>query len=233
MACVRIGRRFWWPDGRIPYEINLSDFPAGSGNRNAVLSAIEVWNTETIIRLVPHDNETNFVEFVAADDTCSSPVGMQGQNRQTVGCDVGDRFDQWSVVHEIGHAIGLRHEHTRLDRDDWVTVHWSNIKPGKEGNFEVDTTNRRDVCRYDYDSLMHYSRFGFPIDESEPTLTPNDDSAEIGQSDHLSATDKRAILFLHGTYSLLEELWKGGFNPAAGVARALPNGGSVREWIVC
>ena len=35
------------------------------------------------------------------------------------------------VVHELGHAVGFWHEHTRPDRDDWVTIIRENIMIGE------------------------------------------------------------------------------------------------------
>lgn len=232
MGCIINNHLRWWPDGRIPYVIDSGDFPAGSANRSTVAAAISEWNTTTLLQLVPRDIQNDYVEFIQADDSCSSAIGRQG-GRQTVGCDIGDGWGKWSVVHEIGHALGMFHEQTRLDRDDWVTVHWGNIEAGKEHNFEVDTTNRRDICRYDYDSLMHYGEFAFAVDSSNKTLSQDHSGPPIGQRDHLSAIDKRVVDFLHGTYSLKNELQEDGLNPAAGARQVLPNGGSLREWIVC
>ena len=39
-------------------------------------------------------------------------------------------------VHELLHTLGFDHEHTRPDRDSFISVNTDNITPGKEGNFE-------------------------------------------------------------------------------------------------
>lgn len=34
------------------------------------------------------------------------------------------------ITHEVMHILGFSHEHTRPDRDRYVTILWDNIKPG-------------------------------------------------------------------------------------------------------
>ena len=141
---------------------------------------------------------------------------------------------KWSVVHKIGHAIGLWHEHTRLDRDRWVIVHWDNIKAYAKSEFKVNLPIfRRDICSYDYDSIMHYPMFAFSkVKGVLPTLTPKVANAEIGQRDHLSTTDKKVIDFMYGSYRLRAELLKMGKKPASGIRQVLSHGGSIREWMI-
>ena len=34
------------------------------------------------------------------------------------------------IIHEVMHVLGFSHEHTRPDRDRYITVLWNNIKSG-------------------------------------------------------------------------------------------------------
>ena len=229
MGCIRTDRSYWLR-GRVPCEIDGGDFPSGTDNRQAVEDAVDVWNDQTLLNLVPRNGEADFITIQAANDSCSSPVGQQG-DEQAVSCDVGDGFSKWSVVHEIGHAIGLWHEQSREDRDDWVTVDLGEVEANKDHNFDKHVDDGRDIGPYDYDSLMHYGAFAFAKGDN-PTITQDHPGPAIGQRDHLSDGDKKAVKFLHGQYSLRAEVQAAGKNPAFGVRQVLPNGGSVREWIV-
>ncbi len=64
------------------------------------------------------------------------------------------------LLHEIGHLIGLYHEQTRLDRDTYIEVIWSEIVQGQEHNFEKRTVGEVDSrsVPYDYKSIMHYGK---------------------------------------------------------------------------
>ncbi|MCB9762487.1 MAG: FG-GAP repeat protein [Alphaproteobacteria bacterium] len=87
--------------------------------------------------------------------SCSSSVGMQGGAQQITvsGCSQG------SVVHEVGHAAGLFHEHTRCDRDDFIDVFPANITTTEAPNYVKwcdNTSNGADIGPYDLNSIMHY-----------------------------------------------------------------------------
>lgn len=60
--------------------------------------------------------------------SCASFVGCRGGAQPlyySASCSVGN------LCHEIIHALGLHHEHTRKDRDQYITVQWQSIMPGK------------------------------------------------------------------------------------------------------
>lgn len=63
---------------------------------------------------------------------------------------------QGVVTHEIGHAIGLIHEHQRADRDDYVTIDYDNVVSSNLF-FRFDAVElENDNLPYDYGSDMHY-----------------------------------------------------------------------------
>lgn len=41
-----------------------------------------------------------------------------------------DCLSQGEIIHEVMHQLGFSHEHTRPDRDQYITILWNNIKPG-------------------------------------------------------------------------------------------------------
>jgi hypothetical protein len=129
------------------------------------------------------------------------------------------------VAHEIAHALGLFHEQTRADRDEYVEIIWKNIKDGagsqfckarfrKEYNGGVTLPN----TNYDYDSIMHYGRYDFAkpycdLDTMDAngkclTIRPNQERLneqerllhriiEPGQRGHLSAGDIWLVNYLY------------------------------------
>ena len=77
------------------------------------------------------------------------------------------------IIHEIMHALGFFHEHSRPDRDEHITVELENLRPGMEHNFL--TLNLRNWFNmsipYDTKSVMHYSGYAFAADKSKPSIT--------------------------------------------------------------
>ena len=61
-------------------------------------------------------------------------------------------------AHELGHVLGFFHEHQRWDRDQCVTIHYENIKPGRAPDYDwIPKTNWVvSSLPYDYHSIMHY-----------------------------------------------------------------------------
>ena len=137
-----------WPGGIVPYVIDPE-----LSNPNDVLEAIQNWNENTVIRLVERTDQTNWVRFVPTDNgLCRAHLGMIGGEQKVF---LREFCGASTVIHEIGHAVGLWHEHQRNDRDTHV---WVSSDPFNPIRFAYEQQGGRalDSGPYDYSSIMHY-----------------------------------------------------------------------------
>jgi hypothetical protein len=179
-----------WSGNVIPYVLDLSIW-AGLSDEMAALnveieSAIRHWNLNTIVQLKPRGRELDFVRFTLADEYCWSSFGRKGGRqdiRLSLDCKKG------SVIHEIGHAVGLLHEHNRYDRGRYVVPEYDNVIQGFAQHFEVYPLGFGvDRGRFDFGSIMLYGSFDFS-NGNGPTLTRLDGTTFTAQRNGLSVGD--------------------------------------------
>jgi len=183
-----------WPDGKIPFVL-ADDLPEATSR--ALNQAIALWREKTGVEFVPIDRE--YADYVyiqpAEGTTCSSEVGRKG-GRQVIN--LAPRCNVMNIAHELGHTIGLWHEQSRQDRDQYVQIVWENIQADHASNFNQHLNDGEDHGAYNFDSLMHYSAYAFSKN-GEKTIVPLQSNVSIGQRDHLSEGDIAAVREVVGT----------------------------------
>jgi hypothetical protein len=164
----------------IPYSINPNLI-----NPDRIMDAMNYITSMTGWSFVQRINQTDYIEFVNSD-SCSSYLGKIGGN-QTIY--LSERCSYGDGIHEISHAIGVVHEQSRIDRDQFVDIVYENIANDKKHNFDKHPITN--IGHYDYNSIMQYSRWAFSVN-NEMTIVPIHDTTNtcyIGQSNELSHLD--------------------------------------------
>ena len=203
-----------WPGGVIPYDVSkLSD-----RQQKLVLKAMQRWTaTGANIRFIPRTTESEYVNFTGRTDAGNNTsfVGFKKGQHADINITAFWWGDEWMPVHELGHVLGFSHEHSRWDRDRYVTIHYENIKPGRADDYDwIPQTNWLvRTTAYDYRSIMHYrvcwaSNCGEPpcrdADGGSPcaVISPVDKKYDgvIGQwnSNGISATDAQKVRLVYG-----------------------------------
>lgn len=191
------GSQYLWPQGRVPYEIDPS-FP----DQQRVADAVAEWNGRTVIRFVERLGEADYLLIMPEAGCANSDVGRRGGMQRIC---LGDDCTAMQLAHELGHTVGLWHEHCRHDRDAYVSIDWNNIEDQCEGNFKVDAIDDKpaptfDIGDYDYGSIMHYGRSDMAVDPARgvlKALQPIPDGVQMGQRDALSDGDIASVAALY------------------------------------
>ena len=120
-----------WPKSNntviIPYTFPSLVSPQDKAD---IAHAISEFHEKTCIRFQKRQDELDWIHINTRRWGCRSYVGRKrGQQVITAGACLDPRTGgSWGkLLHEFMHAIGFVHEHTRPDRDDWVTIIRENI----------------------------------------------------------------------------------------------------------
>jgi hypothetical protein len=189
-----------WTNGVIPYRF---DSNMSSTARAQTTAAMQEWEDAADIVFIVRTTESNFIHIRNSDadssPSCSSSVGMVGGMQimnLASGC-----LSNYSVHHELAHALGYWHEQSAADRDNYITINWDNIKDDKDHNFDIKSGGEY-YGPYDFDSVMHYGQYAFTTGFPKTTIDVKDPWADewqskIGQRDHLSHWDTTVMSFLY------------------------------------
>jgi hypothetical protein len=190
---------YLWPAvggvSQIPYAIDPS-----SGDLTNLNAAITAFNAAFpgLIQLVPYTNQTDYVNFDFDPNnfsgSCEAYEGRVG-GEQTVGgsgtCTVA------TILHEMGHTVGVWHEQTRPDRDTYVNVNYGAVIKASRGNFDQPLDNDQELTPYDYASVMEYPAFSFSRN-GEPCIESIPAGIPLSNPNGYSAADIDGVDRLYG-----------------------------------
>uniref|UniRef100_A0A8C4RTR2 Metalloendopeptidase n=1 Tax=Erpetoichthys calabaricus TaxID=27687 RepID=A0A8C4RTR2_ERPCA len=197
MKCFDSSTDCFWSkssDGTVyvPYTISSA---FNDVQRSTILDAMKTFASETCVQFIPQTNEVDYVS-IESDVGCYAYIGKIG-GAQTVSLDVNGCVYNGVIQHELNHALGFVHEHTRSDRDLYVEIIWEYISEDEVQNFEKQDTNNLGTP-YDYSSVMHYSNYAFTNVSGMATIVPiPDPTVPIGQRQGLSPIDIERINLLY------------------------------------
>lgn len=154
-------------------------------------------------------NEANADVRIAGNNTAYAGSSKVGKNSKTPPTDapsmsigfangLGEKT-AGQVIHEFGHALGLKHEHQHPDRTldfnkKTVYKHYESLgKPRSDGDSQMLNTFNPDKIyssEYDQRSIMHYPFPGNFLNNNTPTPENNE----------LSATDIQFISRMYPKY---------------------------------
>lgn len=142
----------FWKNGKIPYEIVEDGL--SSEDIADIKATLESWQEQTVLEFTERTNEKPYLKIkLKTDLDISNDTYFLGK---VVHIPIGYGGALNNFGHEIGHAIGLIHEHQRPDRDRHVRIVTENIEYNKSDFRRKSSNHVTMVTGYDYQSIMHY-----------------------------------------------------------------------------
>jgi hypothetical protein len=183
-----------WEKGKIPYFLkgNFSDQDIAY-----IEKAMKKWEDTADIdfRKVSPRAGAYRIEKVD-DDKWQSSIG---ENNSVCYMIVGSGQDPLEhIIHELGHGIGLLHEHQRPDRDNFVNINYGNILSSFHFNFDKKDNPliTESDYNYDFNSVMHYGETAFSSNGGL-TIEPINNS-EVLKRELISAIDAAKVRAIYG-----------------------------------
>ena len=162
-----------------------------ASERQMIETALRSFTPVSCIRFVPRTGESEYIS-VLSQDGCFSSLGKQ-QGPQVLSINKRGCMEKKIIQHETLHALGFQHEHTRSDRDQYVSINFANIDPGMKYNFAKSDTNNLGTT-YDYASVMQYPRRAFAINPNVDVIVPiPNPNVDIGRATTFSRIDIERI----------------------------------------
>lgn len=181
-----------WPSGIVPVRTDSESAHDTEFITNIQNAIYQISIKTGIIFVEAGSSDEDFIEFTREKPGCFSKVGRKSGGQKL---NIGKSCNRVGIImHELFHALGMRHEQSRSDRDQHVRIFWDNIIPEKKHNFRRIASGR--MSDYDYKSIMHYGSYSFSKNGQPTILTIDDEEIKANRS-YLTPYDVRGICDLY------------------------------------
>ena len=101
-----------------------------------VLDGMQVIQEKTCINFIPKEDQDSrhHIKFIKSKNGCGTSVGYHENTKkepQVVAYSEDCLSQIAAIEHELLHVLGLFHEQSRYDRDEYVDIFWENIEKCK------------------------------------------------------------------------------------------------------
>ena len=152
-----------WPNGIVYYDARYIDQNFSPSQRSVVYKAMAdiTRDTGNVIRFQNRTSGARLIFKNSPGAGCNAELGYTGSSQlvmlanisgKTYGC--SDNLG--TVIHEIGHALGLLHEQQRCYRDQDIVVNYPNLTSKGQSAFEKRCDHHTTYQTFDYLSVMLY-----------------------------------------------------------------------------
>lgn len=185
-----------WKNGVVPYYLSgaFTDDEVAT-----IREAMDSWEAEADVRFVEVSPRASAYKIIKVNqNTWSSSVGENNSDCHMIFGNGGNVSSH--VLHELGHALGLLHEHQRPDRDRFIRILWQNLITQYKTNYELEDNPLITEERYDYDynSIMHYPANSFSSDGFSNTMESLDSGKPINRLNIITTLDADKVREIYG-----------------------------------
>lgn len=177
-----------WEKPEIPFVID-ADFT----NPERVRESLRHIRKLTGLQFVPYTTQPDAIVFKNGAKHCQSTLGRQSGLQPIL---LSPQCTWHEITHEVLHALGFIHEHSRADRDTAVKVTWENIDEPYRSQFEIlppEFLGPAKETKFDYGSIMLYDAHAFAKSDGLVTLHSVTASPVSPTTHGLSASDVERI----------------------------------------
>ncbi|MGL4609488.1 MAG: M12 family metallopeptidase [Trueperaceae bacterium] len=191
-----------WETFRVDRDSIINNFDPVQ--QKAIFDALDFYDTNTDVNIL-YTTSPPRVVFKKTGTGCNSQKGKAYDQPQTISLD-DNCFSKNSAgtavtnirtpLHEIGHALGMIHEHQRPDRNNYISINTSNLTQKGKDNLS-GTIGTSSQTSYDYASIMHYTRFtdnlSFVLDKNQPMFNVTTSYTGVVGGSTLTSSDIAAV----------------------------------------